>query len=94
MVSTIKAASSTLSKYHPERLHRCIIYPVPKIGVIFWNFLKPFLDKSITDNIVMLPGPSCGRHAPIPREEMKEYLNEAVIDVLEARRLDLFNPKN
>lgn len=49
-----------------------------------------FLPKSVRDNIILVPGPACGRHAPVPKEELKVYLDEAFIDILEARRLNLF----
>ena len=94
MVSTIKAASHTISNLHPERLHKCYIFPIPKYAVSFYNLLKPLLDKSTTDSIVLVPGPASGLHAPVPKEELAQYLDEASIDVLEARRLDLFHPKN
>lgn len=94
MIGTIKAASHIISNLHPERLHKCFIFPIPQYAVSSYKFLKPLLDKSITDSIVLVPGPASGLHAPVPKEELAQYLDEASIDMLEARRLDLFHPKN
>ena len=58
-------------------MRRLIIYPMPWAGMAVWGAVKPFIDPTTAQKVVMLPG-SAKRGAPCP-VELGEYVEYAEI---------------
>ncbi|KAL7516914.1 hypothetical protein ACHAWX_001881 [Stephanocyclus meneghinianus] len=82
----IKSTTKFVSELHPERLERCIIFPVPSIAVGIWRAVKPFLDKETAGKVFLIPGPA-GADAGLP-ETIPDVLNRELIEKLERMRRD------
>ena len=54
----IQGVTKVLTEKHPERLERCIIFPVPGIAVGIWKAVKPFLDKETSGRVFIVAGPA------------------------------------
>jgi CRAL/TRIO domain len=72
----IRHVSSVVSAYYPERLHRCIVYPVPWVAMVVWNVIQHFLGSSIRERVVLVQGCHAGAHADaeLPREALERQV--------------------
>lgn len=50
----------------PERLARILVYPVPLVGCLFFDAVRPFLAKATSDKVELLRGEAHGIEAPMP----------------------------
>lgn len=90
LVGFIRHIATVLHEYYPDRLYRCVIYPVPRPAVYVWNImLAPFLHPLIRQLIVLVPG-AAGLQSPTPRSKLLEYVDASSLDVMEQTRLDAF----
>ena len=84
-LSFIKTVSSTLEARFPERLNLCVIFPIPLLGFYVWKAAKPFLGRSISNNIQLIRG-SAAVDAPLPIEDLSKHVDTAILKQLEADR--------
>ena len=89
MMPFITHVSKLLHQYFPERLHQCIIYPLPKAAIWIWDMAKRFLDKSVVDAVLLIGG-SDALTAAAPIVKLSRFLDEEIIGRMEQRRYDFF----
>ena len=89
MLGFIRHVARALHQYYPCRLHRCILYPVPRPAVFIWHMVKAFLDPVLVELIVLLPG-TASRSSPPPNDHLQEYLEADTLQLLEQTRCDAF----
>ena len=89
MMPFITHVSKLLHHYFPERLHQCIIYPLPKAAIWIWDMAKRFLDKDVV-NAVLLIGGSDALTAATPIVKLSQFLDKEIIDRMEQRRYEFF----
>ena len=64
----IKELAHNVQNYYPERLHRCYFFYAPTMFRLFWNVLKPFLDKSTRSKFTFVHGSNA---------EVERFLSES-----------------
>lgn len=84
----IQSTIKLLSDLHPERLERCIIFPIPKIANVLWKAVKPALGKDTCNKVCLVSGPA-GRNDVIP-DKLADFLDEELINRFEERRQNCF----
>jgi hypothetical protein len=82
----IQGVTKLLIELHPERLERCIIFPVPGIAVGIWRAVKPFLDKETSGRVFILAGPA-GLEDGLPAK-VDGLLGKELISISEKTRTD------
>jgi len=84
----IKSVSSLLERHFPERLDRCVLYPLPRPMSPLWNVIRKFLDVDTANKMcVCFGGGNIG--SPVPKS-VGEYLEEDVLVCMEQTRRSLF----
>lgn len=73
----------------PERLNKCLLYPVPPSFLWIWNVVKNCIDPLTRDKIILLAGPN-KIEAPPPYDEMAEHMDEKIAKYLEHARVSKF----
>jgi hypothetical protein len=89
LVPFMKDSTRLLSDLFPERLHRCVLYPVPPAFTWIWNIIKKAIDPRTRDKVCPLSGAN-KIESPPPREHMLEHMSEEAADRLEKERVDSF----
>jgi len=56
IVPFIKAVIALLERNFPERLSKCILYPLPRAATVLWKMIKIFLDPTTAEKIVVIGG--------------------------------------
>jgi hypothetical protein len=90
LVPFIKDTTRLLLELFPERLHRCLLYPVPPGFTWIWNIIKKAIHPLTRDKVCPLSGPN-KIESPPPREQMLEHMSDEAADRLEKERVDSFN---
>lgn len=88
LVPFIKHAAQLLNDLHPERLARCILFPVPSVAKFLWNAIKGWLDPDTAEKICILSG-SAWIKSPVPTD-MRQYLQPDTMEWMEFKRLSTF----
>lgn len=89
MMPFIHACTKMLHQLYPERLHQCIIFPLPRAALWIWEMAKPFLDTAIVEATQLIAG-SDRLRAPPPNEQLAVYVEEDLLDRMETKRLSKF----
>lgn len=85
----IQRISKFLNQKFPERLHRCILYPLPRPALWLWHMASSLLDDNVTERIILIAG-DFSIEAPPPNEDLAQYIDESVLEQVECARLDAF----
>jgi hypothetical protein len=85
----MKDTARLLLDLFPERLHRCLVYPIPPGFAWIWNIIKKVIHPVTRDKICPLSGAN-KIESPPPREQMLEHMSEEAADCLEKERVDSF----
>jgi hypothetical protein len=85
----IKSISKYLNQRFPERLYRCILYPLPRPALWLWHMASGLLDDNVVDRIKLVAG-EAAIDAPPPNEDLAEYIDESVLQQVESARLAAF----
>ena len=85
----IQRSSKYLNKLFPERLHSCIVYPLPRPALWLWNMASAMIDKDVVDRIQLIAGADA-IDAPPPNKDLAEYIDESVLEQVESARLAAF----
>lgn len=89
MMPFIRIIAGFLHKYYPLRFDSCIIYNLPRSAMWIWEMVKPFLDRSVLESIIPIPGSSCHSALP-PNDRLSELVDLDLLDKMERKRLSLF----
>ena len=91
MVGFIRHIANTLHNLHPNRLCKCVIFPIPRPAIAIWNFaIKPFLDSKLRQLIELVPGSGAMIKSPPPNDKLKEFCTPGDLKVLEQHRIQCF----
>jgi hypothetical protein len=88
LIPFIRNVSRILQDNFPERLARCIVFPVPYAATVFWKIIKPFLDGDTSEKIQLLSGPAAIK-SPIP-SSMAKFMDEKELKCMEKNRESTF----
>jgi hypothetical protein len=88
IVPFIKLVVGLLNTYFPERLSRCILYPLPYTATLLFNKAKDYLDPDTAAKIQVCSGAG-STASPVP-EKAFEFIGDQAMDHMEARRRSFF----
>jgi CRAL/TRIO domain len=90
MLSLIRSIVNHVQPLHPQRLHKTVLYPIPRPATWIWWAVKPFLGSDLRKSIVLLPG-SAGLNSPVQVSCLSEHISDVShVQLLEKTRLDTF----
>jgi CRAL/TRIO domain len=81
----IKTVVTLLVAMFPERLHRCLLFPVPQAANWIWNIVKGWIDPDTSCKVQLLTGPATIVSQP-PFVAMEKFLEPEVAKLLEEKR--------
>eukprot|EP00591_Stephanopyxis_turris_P002718 CAMPEP_0195522894 /NCGR_PEP_ID=MMETSP0794_2-20130614/21504_1 /TAXON_ID=515487 /ORGANISM="Stephanopyxis turris, Strain CCMP 815" /LENGTH=324 /DNA_ID=CAMNT_0040652759 /DNA_START=142 /DNA_END=1116 /DNA_ORIENTATION=- len=85
LVPYMKAFSHLLNNQFPERLAKCVVYPIPPSAMKIWTVMKMFMEPQTLKKMVLVVA-----NSEPSSEELMRHFDEATIDMLEQRRLSLY----
>jgi len=88
LVPFIKLVVGSLNSYFPERLSRCILFPLPMTATVLFNKAKAYLDPDTATKIQVCSGAGSVKSA-VPAK-VKNFIDYKSIDAMERRRKELF----
>eukprot|EP00536_Pseudo-nitzschia_multiseries_P005394 jgi/Psemu1/190483/e_gw1.101.133.1 len=88
LVPFIKLVVGSLNSYFPERLSRCILFPLPMTATVLFNKAKAYLDPDTATKIQVCSGAG-SVNSKVPTK-VKQFIDEKSIDAMERRRKALF----
>ncbi|VEU35373.1 unnamed protein product [Pseudo-nitzschia multistriata] len=90
LVPFIKLVVGSLNSYFPERLSRCILFPLPMTATVLFNKAKAYLDPDTATKIQVCSGAG-SVSAKVPTK-VGQFIDEKSIAAMEERRLAMFLP--
>lgn len=89
LVPFMQQTTTLLLSLFPERLHKCLLYPVPSSFLWVWNSISKVVDPLTREKICLISGPN-KIASPPPFEQMYEYMEMDVAHRLEDARVASF----
>eukprot|EP00980_Cylindrotheca_fusiformis_P021181 scaffold8136_cov127-Cylindrotheca_fusiformis.AAC.21 len=90
MRKVLKRIISVFEYNFPERVEKFVVFPVPRIARGLFNAIKVLFDSNTAKKICLVTGPD-GVDAAVPKLDIEEYIDGAVIDQTEEARLSYFS---
>jgi hypothetical protein len=95
LVGLIRHAAARLQDLYPHRLHRLILYPIPRAAIfIYRSIIQVFLSEATRQAIVLIPGRGTQCDSPLPHQALCDYVPVACLAQLEAARRASFGGPN
>jgi CRAL/TRIO domain len=91
MITFVRRVSTVLSQHFPCRLHKCIVYPIPRAALVIWHFVQAFLSPSLRQFMVLIAGSATDIESPLPHALLEEYVPYEGIALLEDARRESFS---
>ena len=88
IVPFIKLVVGLLNSYFPERLSRCILFPLPMTATMLFNTAKTYLDPDTAAKIQVCSGTG-SVSAPVP-DKVLSFIDRKAINAMEERRMSFF----
>jgi hypothetical protein len=76
LLGFIRHVAHALHDLNPNRLRHSIFYPVPRAAMYIWKMISTFLDPTLRDLVVLVPGPRA----------MLKYMDEQTLVSIEKLR--------
>lgn len=89
LVPFMQQTTTLLLSLFPERLHKCLLYPVPSSFMWVWNTISKAVDPLTREKIRLMSGPN-KIASPPPFEQMYEHMDMDAAQHLEDARLAAF----
>jgi hypothetical protein len=89
VVPFIKKVVSLLERNYPERLSKCILFPLPSAATILWRMIRVFLDANTASKMIVISG-GAGIDDKVSPEKFDNILDEAVHKRMEEIRSKSF----
>ena len=89
LVPFMKQTTQLLLSLFPERLHKCLVYPVPSAFMFLWHIIQQCIDKETSEKILLCPGVN-KIESPPPVEHMRDSMTIEVVNLLERSRILAF----
>ena len=88
LVPFIQSVIRMLCDLFPNRLEKCIVFPIPKAANVLWKASKAFVDKETANRICLVSGPA-SKKSKVPTK-LGRYLDHELITKLEDKRTSCF----
>jgi len=88
LVPFIKMVVGSLNSYFPERLSRCILFPLPTTATLLFNRAKAYLDPDTATKIQVCSG--AGSIDSAVPEKVKSFIDSKSVSIMERRRKSFF----
>lgn len=88
LVPFIQSVIRMLCDLFPNRLEKCIVFPIPKAANVLWKASKKFVDKETVNRICLVSGPA-SKKSKVPTK-LGRYLDHELITKLEDKRTSCF----
>ncbi len=85
----IKDTIQLLLSMFPERLHKCLLYPLPPATLWIWNIVRKCIDPKTAQKIQILTGEARIVSDP-PYSQMEEHIETDIVQLLESTRRAAF----
>ena len=89
LVGFTRHVAGQLQTLFPERLHKCVLFPVPRPAVFLWNLFKVFLHESTRQAVCVVAG-GAHRDSPVPRSALRHHVPDVCVEHCEQVRLAHF----
>lgn len=89
LIPFMKNSLKLLLPTFPERLHKCVVYPVPTAFLYVWTMISKCLDSKTREKIYVVSG-KCTIISPAPMEKLIAVLGEEPAKLMEGVRLASF----
>ena len=89
LVPFMKNSLKLLLPLFPERLHKCVVYPLPSAFFYIWTMICKCMDKATAAKICVVSG-KCTIEAQPPTEKLVAHLGEEQALLLEPKRVASF----
>jgi hypothetical protein len=89
LVPFMKNSLKLILPLFPERLHKCVVYPLPMSFFFLWRMISQCMDAATVAKICVLTG-QCTIDAPPPTDKLKAHLGERLPLLLEQSRVSKF----
>jgi len=89
LVPFIRQVAALLEQNFPERLARCVLFPVPAAATFLWRVVRVFLDPNTVTKIDFCKGDS-RTSAPAPYRSMETHVSSPVLKMMEDFRVKSF----
>jgi hypothetical protein len=90
LVSFTRQLVGRLQTLFPDRLHRCILFPVPRPAIVLWKVFSVFLHENTRSSVCLVAG-GATLNSPVPRTALGRYIDETYIGYCEDVRLSYFD---
>jgi CRAL/TRIO domain len=85
LVPFMKVTTMLLLSLFPERLEKCLLYPVPSAFLWIWNAMQRCLEPETKEKICLLSGVN-KIESPPPMDQITKHLPPKVVEFLESSR--------
>jgi hypothetical protein len=85
LVPFMKVTTMLLLSLFPERLEKCLLYPVPSAFLWIWNAMQRYLEPETKEKICLLSGVN-KIESPPPMDQMTKHVPLNVVEFLECSR--------
>jgi CRAL/TRIO domain len=89
LIPFMKNSLKLLLPTFPERLHKCVVYPVPSAFLYVWTMISRSLDVKTREKICVVSG-KCTIASPPPMEKLIALLGEEPSTLMEDTRVASF----
>lgn len=86
----IKSMVTLTLKMFPERLHKCVLYPLPWALSWVLNAVKTVMDPTTAKKLVVVEG-GAGMNSPLPLQKLTKHVSKDVALMCEHERLESFS---
>jgi hypothetical protein len=89
LIPFMKNSLKLLLRTFPERLHKCVVYPVPPAFLYVWTMISKCLDPVTSEKISVVSG-KCTISSPPPQEKLVAFLGADPAKLMEDSRVASF----
>eukprot|EP00522_Entomoneis_paludosa_P015658 CAMPEP_0172451634 /NCGR_PEP_ID=MMETSP1065-20121228/9593_1 /TAXON_ID=265537 /ORGANISM="Amphiprora paludosa, Strain CCMP125" /LENGTH=267 /DNA_ID=CAMNT_0013203597 /DNA_START=52 /DNA_END=855 /DNA_ORIENTATION=+ len=92
-VGLIRHLINQLHTRYPNRLHKLILYPIPRAAIVIYNLaIKPLLSghAELKQAMTLVPGAGVAISSPVPGDALQPYVPWSALQVTEDYRLSHF----
>lgn len=85
LIPFVKSLVRYLEDNMPERMFRCVLYPLKYAAKPIWGIFKSFLNPKVVKKIVIYWGPAAPE-SPVPKEMTNETYSADFVKAIESQR--------
>ena len=89
LIPFMKQTTQMLLSLFPQRLNKCLVYPVPSAFMFIWRIMQQCMERETSEKIILCRGVN-KIESPAPIEQMCGSLTVEVATLLEQARVSAF----